>query len=270
MICRRFVQADLEVKFCSHSGRSAQSELNRTYAIHDAQGGPPPCTQYLPTLPYHPTTTRTRHYVQESTGPMNRPSQYTTWDILPLGDYPDPEIAREVGVTVAAVRAARLCRNIPAYVPPRHFNWDSVPLGQAPDREIAEQLGVQRSVVRAARQRRGISAYDGAVRSHANRGINWDLQPLGVTTDSEIALQLDVSPEAVGRARRRRGIPAYGVYQTWVNWESQPLGKVSDGALARQLGVSRQTVLRARQARQIPPLTPKAPRKYTENHPKPV
>ncbi len=175
------------------------------------------------------------------------------WDTLPLGEYPDAEIARELDVAQSTVRLARVSRGIPTYVPPPRTEWDNMPFGQVPDRQIAEHLSVAIWLVRAERKRRGILAHDFKRRgSCINVGINWDLQPLGLLPDIAIARKMHVSRTTVSHARRLRNIPRY--LPPRPDWNSQPLGEVADAALARHLGVSTAAVSRARKARGLPPI----------------
>ncbi len=186
---------------------------------------------------------------------MARPSttQNIPWETLPLGEYTDAEIARELGVSHSTVRLARVALGIPVHVPPPRADWDSMPFGQVPDRQIAEHLGLAIWIVRAERRRRGIAAFDSERRgSCKNVGINWDLQPLGLLPDIELARKMHVAGPTVSHARRLRGIPRY--LPPRPDHKTEPLAEVTDTTLAQYLGVSTAAVTRARIARRLPPI----------------
>jgi hypothetical protein len=101
-------------------------------------------------------------------GLMGKPYQALgiQWDCHPLGRVPDAELAKQLGVTISAVQAARRTRGITVY---KHngrkkyrnhrIKWDDQPLGELPDRELADQLGVEASEVGCARYKRGIPVF---------------------------------------------------------------------------------------------------------------
>jgi hypothetical protein len=79
------------------------------------------------------------------------------WDIQPLGEMKDVDLARKLGCSQSAVFDARKRRNIPPFFRP--VAWDAVKLGSTTDTEIARRLGVHVESVASARYRRGIAPY---------------------------------------------------------------------------------------------------------------
>jgi len=125
------------------------------------------------------------------------------WDAQPLGEVPDRQLARKLGVGYAVVRGRRTERKIPICKTVRHMkrkgiDWDSQPLGKKGDQEIADGLGCSSVSVCTARKRRGIPAF----KSYTD----WDQEPLGKVTDKLLAIMLDVNIASVRSARESRGI----------------------------------------------------------------
>lgn len=191
----------------------------------------------------------------------NAAPKYIDWDAEPLGEIPDTELARELGVRPGAVLEARQKRGIAA-VPPRArsgVDWDAEPLGQVSDAELARELGVHKSSVAAQRRKRGIPP------APPPEGIDWDAQPLGEITDAEIARQLGVVPQTVQEQRQKRGIP--GARRSRIDWAAEPLGKVPDTVLGRELGIHHTAVWKERVRRGIPPFRPRAKTDAPEDNP---
>lgn len=213
------------------------------------------------------------------------------WIKQPLGEVPDAQLARELGVHRSTVTRARRARRIRGTHEEPHVAWDKVPLGEYPDTDIASSLGVPLHRVTRARIERGVAAWTptgidwdavdwrrsnvalaaelgvsrkavtasrrarGLVERNTLRrpkGIDWDRQPLGKVPDGELAAELGVTPWAVTRQRKKRGLAAAPA-RPQIDWAKQPLGKVVDSALAEQLDVSPSTVQRARARLGIPP-----------------
>jgi len=93
------------------------------------------------------------------------------WDDQPLGEVPDTELAKRLGVSNVAVGRARRRRGIPSFSTSAFneagadrrggrvgIDWDAQPLGEMKDAELARRLGVHRSSVNSARRARGIPA----------------------------------------------------------------------------------------------------------------
>ena len=98
-----------------------------------------------------------RHY-PEPTGALGV-NVGVDWDEQPLGDEPDGEIARRLGVTSRSVRRARERRGIAPAVKPTEalaVDWTSLPLGLESDASIARSIGCDPSTVRKHRRRLGI------------------------------------------------------------------------------------------------------------------
>lgn len=84
------------------------------------------------------------------------------WGAQPLGQLPDSELARQLGVSQSVVTRARRRRDIEPF---SRIDWDAVPLGQATDAALAKALDVPATTVQYARSSRGIAPFaDHAVR----------------------------------------------------------------------------------------------------------
>ena len=82
------------------------------------------------------------------------------WDKVGLGERADPLIARELGVSIARVKAARLDRRIPPMVagrPKMVRDWDKLGLGKDPDLVVAERTGFSVSYIKRLRREKGLS-----------------------------------------------------------------------------------------------------------------
>jgi len=176
--------------------------------------------------------------------PQGRGPVGVDWDAQPLGEVPDAELAKELGVSKSAVLKARQQRGSKGTRPPRkksEIDWDAQPLGEVFDSQLARELGVDAKTVQRARNKRGIK----------RKYVDWDAQPLGEVSDSELALTLGVDRSSVSNARRNRGIATHRQYKK-IDWTREPLGKIPDADIARALGVSQPRVTRARNALGIP------------------
>lgn len=167
------------------------------------------------------------------------------WDIQPLGEMTDAEIARQLKVSRERVRQVRSKRGIPKYVEPDP-EWLEE-LGTRFDAEIARENGIATSTVSRQRAKLGI---DRAL-------THWDQEPLlGEVPDSVLAKKYDVCNMVVAQARWTRDIPAFHTIapNTRVNvgtdWDAEKdLGVVSDQVLAKRHGVHPDTVGSARRRR---------------------
>lgn len=129
------------------------------------------------------------------------------WDRQPLGEMSDVALARQLGLTSAAVRKARLKRGIRTY----HKNrWRHVGLGTFSDKDLAQKLGVSRRTISRTRRQHGL---------HGPQTIDWDKQPLGQLPDTELGRRLGVSQTAVSSARRIREIPT--AHHQWLTLEGE-------------------------------------------------
>jgi hypothetical protein len=187
------------------------------------------------------------------------------WEDHPLGDIPDAELARRLGVTRQRVQKAREARGIQPTKSTRKYiqkgiKWDDEPLGEVPDRQLATRHGVSITVVIMARHRRGIppctlQQQPGAKRGRPALKIDWDKEPLGEISDRKIANRIGCAPSAVFRARTARGIPPCPQVdryrQKGIDWDNEPLGEVHDSVLSEKHGVSRHAVYMARKKRGI-------------------
>jgi len=117
------------------------------------------------------------------------------WDKQPLGEVADAELARELGVSLQAVRDARERRGIKKV--DVWIDWDKQPLGEVEDEVLATRLGVTVSSVGRARRRRDI-CHTGL------RGTDWGSVDWGMW-DSDIAEMTGKSVKTVGEARIRVG-----------------------------------------------------------------
>lgn len=166
------------------------------------------------------------------------------WDIQPLGEMPDAEIARQLGVTRERVRQVRAERGIPKYEE-EEPEWLHL-LGTDSDVNIAADHNVARATVNRWRNALGIKPY--------LRTTRWDEEPLlGKVPDKVLAEKHGVHYVSVARARWDRDIPKYG--KLFVDWDTEDrLGKVPDSVLAEEYGLTTSTVGSARIRRGIPRL----------------
>lgn len=213
------------------------------------------------------------------------------WTKQPLGEVPDAQLARELGVHRSTVTRARRARRIRGTHEEPRIAWERVPLGEYPDGDIASSLEVPIHRVTQARRKRGVPPWTPtgidwdavdwrrgnvalavelgvsrktvAASRRARRlverntlrrpkGIDWDRQPLGKVPDRELAAELGVTPWAVAQQREKRGL-ARAPARRPIDWRKEPLGEVVDSVLAAKLGVSPSTVQRARARLGIPP-----------------
>lgn len=130
------------------------------------------------------------------------PGAYVAWHTQPLGQIPDRELAKRLGLPTRTVAAHRRRLGI-APVRTPGIDWSAQPLGQVVDRELAERLGVATATVAAARRRLGIAA-----RRKWSHSV-WDDRGLGTMPDAQLAEKLGVSRQAVHDARKRHGVPRY-------------------------------------------------------------
>lgn len=168
------------------------------------------------------------------------------WDIQPLGEMSDAEIARQLDVSRERVRQMRAKRGIPRYVEPDP-EWISE-LGTRSDTEIAQEYDISRSVVGRYRNALGIPPVP----------TRWDDEvQLGKVSDSVLAEKHGVHVASVAQARWTRGIPAFhpgmgSPKKRDIDWDKEKrLGKVADEVLAEKHGVSIDSVRKARIKRGI-------------------
>lgn len=94
------------------------------------------------------------------------------WDVVGLGQKPDPDLAAELGCSISRVRHQREKRGIPIMLRVRpQVDWDTVGLGRRPDDVIASEFGVLVSYVGRQRRRRGIAPYRSEINSEAARAV---------------------------------------------------------------------------------------------------
>lgn len=114
------------------------------------------------------------------------------WDTQPLGEGCDLDLAKQLGVTKEAVRAARRHRGISSARRrsgrPASADWDAQPLGQVSDVELAKKLGVSTSTVRLQRDKRGIPPYTERIQEK-------ELLELLELPESQEPVELQESPE---------------------------------------------------------------------------
>ena len=141
---------------------------------------------------------------------MGRKRLPIDWGAQPLGQVPDSELAKTLGVSKGTVRHYRAQRDIPrcttSFQSKTIVDWDTQPLGEVSDAKLARELGVDRSSVAKARRRHGISPSDPSSRK---KNIDWAAQPLGEMTDQQLADKLRVHVQTVTKTRNRLGIAAY-------------------------------------------------------------
>ncbi len=188
---------------------------------------------------------------------MGRRSPPIDWDNLPLGEIPDPQLAKLIGCAVSTVFKNRKARGIPPCTGPapkrrrqlqqkvkgKHIDWDAQPLGRILDATLAARLGC--SVETVSRQRRK--------RNLRKVGIDWDSLPLGEVPDQELADRLDCAVSVVSRKRREKnGLPPMARTPTPV---PKDLGQVPDRELATKLGVTKQRIQQIRADLGVPSFT---------------
>jgi len=128
------------------------------------------------------------------------------WEIQPLGEMPDSEIARQLGVSRERVRQIRSRMGIAPYAEPEP-PW-VVELGKRQDSEIGRRHGVSPVTVGRWRNQLGI----------ARCPTRWDAEPdLGNVPDVVLARRHGVCHMTVARARWDRGISKFGV--PFVDWD---------------------------------------------------
>lgn len=133
------------------------------------------------------------------------------WDQQPLGLVSDSELARQLGVSSAAVYKARTKRKLPPYRETLAERWVDHGLGVVPDLVLAEKVG---------KSRRTVSRVRGGLGLHGPSTVEWDREPLGEVPDVILARMHNVDPSVVGIARRRRGIPRGDL--EWTTTEGEP------------------------------------------------
>jgi len=84
--------------------------------------------------------------------------KYVDWDVQPLGEVSDSELARKLGVDRSTVSSARRNRGIATNRQYKKIDWTQEPLGKIPDSDVARALGVSQSRVTRARNSLGIPA----------------------------------------------------------------------------------------------------------------
>lgn len=140
------------------------------------------------------------------------------WDLEPLGQISDCELAKKLGVHSSSVRKARIKRNIISFRPmPDYFNkinWEEQPLGEMSDADLARQMGVAQTLVSSQRRKRNIEEY-----TEERLKIDWNNVPLGLKSDIEIAKELNVSSALVCNIRNKKGI---------VSWEESRFSNLND------------------------------------------
>ena len=138
------------------------------------------------------------------------------WDSVDLGQRSDYIIAKELGVSSAAVRSQRSNRGIPRAANPTgrgihrtDIDWDDQPLGEVSDAELARELGVSAPTVARHRRKRNIKPAT---------IIQWDQEPLGQVPDKMLALMLNCHISTVIAARNQRDIPPFVPKRSrWIN-----------------------------------------------------
>lgn len=133
--------------------------------------------------------------------PNSRPKGID-WSRQPLGELSDRALGQSLGCSGAAVRWARVQREIPphrAKRPPCDPDQFGATLGRETDREVAQRHGVTASQVARARRARGIPS----------TRVDWSAQPLGEAPDIVLARRHGVDVTVVAKARWARGIPKW-------------------------------------------------------------
>lgn len=195
------------------------------------------------------------------------------WALLPLGEIPDAEVAKAIGLSPITVRQRRCSMGIASCravgrptTSGKAIEWERVTLGQLPDVVAAEILGCSKGTVTSKRSRMGIPSVDGS-RFWLSTALLKHLNQIGQPESGEsVGKLLGVATEAATRALQRlhaRGLVkrvAYALYTSLssdlaefddIDWDAQPLGEMSDRYLAKQLGVSKSAVCRQRLKRGI-------------------
>ncbi len=131
------------------------------------------------------------------------------WKLVPLGEVPDIEIARTLGIKKHKVTWARERSGIQSPGADKIEKWATIDwpaqFNGRSDMEIATTLQVCPSLVCQERNRLGLRPAPSA----SKKNINWDNQPLGKMKDTELAEILGVTYPAVQYARTKRGIPPF-------------------------------------------------------------
>ncbi|HSL83195.1 MAG TPA: hypothetical protein VLF66_10480, partial [Thermoanaerobaculia bacterium] len=237
-----------------HAAREAKAHRRTDRSVNAAGRRPPlPATQAL----------------ASRGAPIARrpPRHQTHWSeehLSLLGEVPDAELARRMGVQPRTVGRERSRRGIPPFNRSPDVQWTPESiwlLGTDSDRRVAEELGIGAHSVTHKRLALGIPAAN----PQSRRLFPWNPEHvalLGALPDREVARRLGLSSATVARARRSRGIPPFVPAREAIRWTEEQLallGTEPDRVLAEKLRTSPSTVRKKRNELGIPGRTDSRP-----------
>lgn len=176
-----------------------------------------------------------------------------------LGQVPDDQVARLVGVHVSTVRQERRRRGIPSFQPKPRVVWTEETLkklGTVSDADLAAEVGCKATAVFKKRQELGIPPCFEPVRSWQRRP--WrkcEVDRLGKASDADVAKDLGRSLYSVVKKRREQEIGPFKPPPVAIEWTSEmlaDLGVMGDPEFSVRHGVSRRAALEKREELGIP------------------
>jgi hypothetical protein len=182
-----------------------------------------------------------------------------------MGKVPDPELAKEAGLSIDTVAKERHRRGIPAFQFKRPaVKWtpqmDKL-LGTDSDRTVAAMLGIGRGSVMWRRACLCMPPYQPPPHPASRRDwIPSEIALLGTVPDRAVADALGTSVGCVARKRRELRIPPFKPKPPRVRWTRKMLALLAtmpDTELAARLGIAVSAVSRKRQALGMAPYVDK-------------
>ena len=182
-----------------------------------------------------------------------------------LGELPDAELARRIGIRTAEVSKKRASMGIDPSSLSKRLKWtpkNLALLGTRTDNEVARIMNGSSGRVAAKRLSLGIE-------SHAKSSNSWhtwtdkEIAMLGKCHDPEVGRKIGVSIACVARKRRQLGIPSLLARKTtsrdrrsldqWTAKETALLGKMTDKDVGGRLDLALSAVRLKRISLGIPP-----------------
>lgn len=175
-----------------------------------------------------------------------------------LGTMPDSAIAKQLGISIAAVQAKRKQFNITAFnvhlakkIPIHEWTEQEIALlGTKPDQDLAKELGKGQTAVGNKRRKLGITSYE--ERQQDGTSFKKQLSEiqalLGKVSDNQIAEMFKVEVSRVAKLRKKQKIPSFRsqVVPVLTAEQIKLIGTVYDRELAAIVGCNINAITKIR------------------------
>jgi len=191
-------------------------------------------------------------------------------ELSQLGEIPDAELARRIGIRTAVVSRKRSSMGIDPSSLSKRLKWtrkNLAMLGKRSDREVASIMNASSGRVAAKRLSLGIECYATSSKSW-HTWTDKEIAMLGQDYDPGVARKIGISVSCVTNKRRQLGIRSFlrrkavsrprRSLSDWKAEEIALLGTMTDKNVAARLDLSPSTVRLKRLSLEIPPFRKRA------------